>query len=497
MSSALLTWGSIAAVLLITGAIILWVERATVRAFRNRLRRAGRRALLDFQARIARHKLVQRRVIRDELILDPVVVEAMRAHCREHHLPEPEVRRRVEQYIFEIVPFFSVLSYYKLGYNVSRILLRLLYHVSVEHADQRSLDAIPRRDVVVYVMNHRSNADYVLVAYVLARGVSISYAVGEWARVWPLEYIFKTFGAYFVRRGFREPLYHTVLERYVQLITRHGVVQGVFPEGGLSRDGHLRPPKLGLLDYVCRTVLDPAFDRDIWFVPVGINYDRVLEDRSLIRELVDKDDRPGRLGQLASVGHYVLWNTFRLLTGRLRRYGRAAVTFGTPLSLKSWLAEAPAGALGWPKEKRLAALDRLAHDLTDRIAAIVPVTPVPLAAAALLSFEQTAIPKADVLDRMDEYRDHLKELNAKVVRGGQPISAIWDRAWRMLKMRRLVVQDRETLVILPRHRPLLEYYANSIVHLLPVVERPMHKVHEADTTLPRLKAEEKGERRGL
>ena len=57
----------------------------------------------------------------------------------------------------------------------------------------------------------------------LSGRVAISYAVGEWARVFPLEYVFKSFGSYFIRRRYREPLYHTVLERYVQLITRHGV----------------------------------------------------------------------------------------------------------------------------------------------------------------------------------------------------------------------------------------------------------------------------------
>src|SRR4029077_6242734 len=65
--------------------------------------------------------------------------------------------------------------------------------------------------------------------------VAISYAVGEWARAFPLERMFKAFGAYFVRRKFREPLYHAVLERYVQLITREGVTQGIFLEGGLTR----------------------------------------------------------------------------------------------------------------------------------------------------------------------------------------------------------------------------------------------------------------------
>ena len=406
----------------------------------------------------------------------------------EHGLSEQAVRRQVRKYLDEIIPHFNVLSYYRIGYNAAKILVNLLYKVSVDYQDERALEQIPKRDVVVYLMNHRSNADYVVVAYVLARGVHVSYAVGEWARAWPLEYVFKSFGAYFIRRKFREPLYHTVLERYVQLITRNGVTQGIFPEGGLSRDGKLRPPKLGLLDYICRTVTDPTFDRDIWFVPVALNYDRVLEDRSLIRELIAAGDRPGRLAQLGTVTSYLVSNTVRLFTGRLKRYGRVAVNFGTPLSLRGWLATAPANVLTLPKEQRLPQLERLAREMLTRIGAIIPVTPVPLAAAALLSFGQTVITKDALLERMDQLRDRLREVNGKVVRGGARIAEVWDRAWRMLRMRRLVVVDGESLVILPRGRPLLEYYANSIAHLVPIrgPRLPFHKAHESDPSLPRL-----------
>ena len=406
----------------------------------------------------------------------------------EHGLSEQSVRRQVRSYLNEIIPHFNVLSYYKVGYNAAKILLNLLYKVSVDYQDEPALEGIPKRDIVVYLINHRSNADYVVVAYVLARGVQVSYAVGEWARAWPLEYVFKSFGAYFVRRRFREPLYHTVLERYVQLITRNGVTQGIFPEGGLSRDGKLRPPKLGLLDYICRTLLEPGFDRDIWFVPVALNYDRVLEDRSLIRELVDKEDRPGRLSQLGTVLSYLASNTARLFTGRLKRYGRVAVNFGTPLSLRAWLQTQPADVLSRPKEARLTALEVLAREMMTRIGAIIPVTPVPLAAAALLSFGQTVVGKDAVLERMDQLRDRLEEVNGKVVRGGARIADIWDRAWRMLRMRRLVLVDGESLVILPRGRPLLEYYANSIAHLVPIrgPRLPFHKTHEMDTSLPKL-----------
>lgn len=483
-------WGALAAGLVLAAGLAVWLTRRT-------LRRAAIHSLHDFKTRLARYKLQERRLVKTALADDPAITAAVRAHSAETGLPEAAVRRRVNAYLDEIIPYFNVLSYYKLGYNLAKILINLLYKVSVDYQDERSLARIPKRDVVVYLMNHRSNADYVVVAYVLARGVHVSYAVGEWARAWPLEYVFKSFGAYFIRRRFREPLYHAVLERYVQLITRNGVTQGIFPEGGLTRDGRIRPPKLGLLDYICRTLLDPAFARDIWFVPVALNYDRVLEDRSLIRELLDQRDRPGRLAQLFTVVSYLASNTARLLTGRLQRYGRAAVNFGTPLSLRTWLAAAPGGEglLDWPKERRLPELERLARELLERIGAIVPVTPVPLAAAALLSFDQTVIPRAKVLERMDELRDRLQEVNAKVVRGGARVAEVWDRAWRMLRMRRLVVAEGDSLVVLPRGRPLLEYYANSIAHLVPIrgPRLPFHKAHEVESDLPRLNVQPRGE----
>lgn len=452
----------------------------------------GRRALRtihEFRTRLARYHLQRRGVAKAALAADPVVQAAMIRHAREHGLTEADVRRRVDRYIDEIVPQLNVLSYYRVGYNLARIILNLLYRVTVDYQDEAALERIPRQDVVVYLMNHRSNVDYVVVAYVLAYGAHVSYAVGEWARVWPLEYVFKSFGSYFVRRGFREPLYHAVLERYVHLITKNRVTQGFFLEGRLSRDGRLAPPKLGLLDYVCRTLLDPEFTSDIWFVPVAINFDRVLEDRALIRELVDERDRPGRLSQVWTVASYVASNVLRLLTGRLKRYGRAAVNFGAPLSLRQWLQAAGPHVLELPKDRRLAELEKLARDLMARIGTIIPVTPVPLAAAALLSFEQTVIPRRSALERMDQLRDRLHEVNAKVVRGDARILDVWDRAWRMLRMRRLAVQDGESLVVLPHGRPLLEFYANSIAHLLPIrrPRAPFHKEHETDPGLPTLK----------
>jgi glycerol-3-phosphate O-acyltransferase len=164
-----------------------------------------------------------------------------------------------------------------------------------------------------------------------------------------------------------------------------------------------------------------------------------------------------------------------------------AVSFGAPISVRAWLAEQPPGLLRLPKAERLPQVQRLAEHALVRIGAVIPVTPVPLAAAALLSFGGSVIPRARVLERLDEMRDRLAEFNAKIVRRELPVTEVWERAWLMFAMRRLVVAQGEDLVILPAERPLLEYYANSIRHLLPgELTVAWSPAAERDPTLPRL-----------
>ncbi len=223
-------------------------------------------------------------------------------------------------------------------------------------------------------------------------------------------------------------------------------------------------------------------------MPVALNYDRVLEDRSLILELIDQDLRPGRLRQLAGVTSYLLGNLARLSTGNLRRYGRVAVNFGTPVSTRKWVA-AHGRIMERSREARAPELQALADELMGRVAAIVPVPPVPLVAAALLSFGETLIGHQALLERLGDFRTHLLATGAKLIQPDRSPDDIFDRAWRTLRMRRLVVREGDAYVMLPRHRPLLEYYANSIRHLLPRIEAEpaMHPAREPDPSLPKLK----------
>jgi glycerol-3-phosphate O-acyltransferase len=437
-------------------------------------RQAGRialRALHRSRGRVDRFKLTSKAYIRQTLLADDAIGAAVREHARDNGVDEAAAWRRVGEYIDEIVPFFNILTYYRIGLVASRVLLNFFYKVSAEYAGRSSQGTLPRDAIVIYLMNHRSNADYVLVGYVLSGQVAISYAVGEWARTFPLEYIFKSFGAYFVRRKYREKLYHTVLERYVQLITRNGVTQGIFLEGGLSRDGRLGKAKIGLIDYALGVARDPALRKRLYVVPVAINYDRVLEDRSLLRELDAREGRtrPPRRAQIVEVARYVWWNAARVVARRWKRYGRAAVVIGDPLPLAPWLEEQDretGGLFSIDRAERLARVQILSDSVLDRVAALIPVTAVTLACAAVQSFDGDFIAHDMLLSRMSEMRDVLRELNARVIHHEGSIDDVFDRAWRMLAMRRMLVKVGAGYSVLPGSRPLVSYYANSIAHLL-------------------------------
>ena len=432
---------------------------------KGQLRRAAWAVKRQFGEGIHLFKLTHRDTIRRELLADPQLSEAVRTHVTTSGETESRAWEKVREYVDEIVPSFSLLAYYRLGYGVARVLIQALYKVSVGYEAREALNAIPKSSVVVYLMNHRSNADYVVVAYVLSSEVAISYAVGEWARVWPLETLFKRFGSYFVRRGFREALYHKVLERYIQLITRNGVPQGIFLEGGLTRDGRFREPKLGH-PRLHRTSQERARLRQAAHDHPGGHQLRPRPGGSLVAaRAAGPEDRPSRLDQVREVLGYVLKVSLRFLRRRARRYGRVCVNFGAPLRVDDWLARNP-GVLFLPREERLPRLKGLADEVMGRIGAVMPVTAVALAASALLAECSDSVTRERWETLMAELRARMRVRGAHVIGEERPVGEVLERALVMLGMRRVVVEEAGCFRIDRAQDPLLRYYANSIAHFL-------------------------------
>jgi len=80
----------------------------------------------------------------------------------------------------EIVPSFNAYVYYRIGYALARAAARALYRVRIGFVDEAALARIDPKSTIVFVINHRSNMDYVLVAFLAAERTTLSFAVGEW-----------------------------------------------------------------------------------------------------------------------------------------------------------------------------------------------------------------------------------------------------------------------------------------------------------------------------
>ncbi len=441
---------------------------------RRRLNRLIERVNRRLQIGIQPFQLTKRQVLIDRLIYDPLVVEAANEHAAEQKIPREAAMAQVHRYAHEIVPAFNAYIYFRLGYGLARLLARALYRVRLGWMDAAALENVDRNATVVFVMNHRSNMDYVLVAFLAADRTALSYAVGEWARIWPLQSLIKSMGAYFVRRNSDNPLYRRVLERYVHMATEAGVAQAVYPEGRLTRDGKLGTPRTGLLDYMLKS-FDPKGPRDVVFVPVGINYDRVLEDRT---QLVAGDKTARRAPALRTALRFVGRQLGLMLRGRWFRFGYACVNFGTPVSTRAWLAARPVESYllgsdmeggdlrGLSREQRFAAVTQLAQTLMRGVAQVVPVLPVPLVATALLQAGQ-ALSLLELKARCETLIEPMERNGAHlyVPRGDRDYAI--EVGLRSLMLRHLVGERDGLYAIEPQEEALLRYYANSIAHLLP------------------------------
>ena len=363
---------AIAALDRVIGPGIRWV-------LRRRMERAVGRLNLRLSRKIEPFRLARRRDMIVRLAYDARVMEAVADHAAETGVPGSVAFAEAEGYAREIVPGFSASLYFGFAIKAARGLSRIFYRVRVGRVDA-ALAQIDPKACVIFVMNHRSNMDYVLITWLVADRSALSYAVGEWARVWPLAPLIRAMGGFFIRRNSRNPLYRRVLARYMQIATEQGTTQGMFPEGGLSLTGRVGPAKMGLLSYVVAGFQPDG--RDVVFVPVGLAYDRVLEDGLLIAaaETGNRRFRP-RILRLA-------WDTMRIGwargMGRLHLYGTAGASFGPPLSLRDHLAGG-------------GDVEGLGARLMQAITRVVPVLPVPLVAAVLA---EGGVTRADIEARV-------------------------------------------------------------------------------------------------
>ncbi len=450
-------------------ALIAFVERLLTPAVRWFFRRRVNQAIDELNTRlklkIRPFGLTKRRILVDRLAYDPEVVAAAEEHAKQENMPLEVAMEKAQHYANEIVPSFNAYAYFRVGTRLARAISTSLYRVRLGYTDEDALADVDPDATVIFVMNHRSNMDYVLVTYLASASTALSYAVGEWARVAVLQSVIRSMGAYFIRRNARNVLYRRVLARYVAMATAAGVTQAVFPEGGLSRDGRLRPVKLGLLSYILQGY-EPG-GRDIVFIPVGLNYDRVLEDRTLIAE-IDGKPEPVSGGTKLKRTLGFLWKNLKLrLAGQWYRFGYACVSFGAPVSVRRELAARKIRNPGSLSQKRRDGLvESIGQDLLNSVGKVVPVLPVSLVAAVLQEAGDQGLDLLSIKAGAGQMMDELTKAGAHVYLPRADRDYAVEAGLRMLVLRHAVSLGEDgSYRIAEGEEALVAYYANAIEHL--------------------------------
>lgn len=413
------------------------------------------------QLKLAPFTLTPRRVLADRLANDSVLQRATAKAAAERGVPVETVQKEVQKIAYSMVPGFNPYFYFRIGYWLARSALRSLYRVSIGYSDPDALGKVSNDACVIFLMNHRSNVDYVLVSYLTAQRTMLSFGVGEWSHIWPIQPLMRAAGGYFLRRDSGDPLYRHVLARYIQMATEAKVPHAIFPEGALSSDGGLQMPRTGLLSYMTQT-FDPATSPDIVFVPIGTNYDRVPEDQNMLTHDAAEFRDKGRFFIYRSglqISSRVIWEMIR----RKRSFGYAAAQFGRPVSLAEWLRTHWIDWTGLDRAGRYYWLNRVAGELMREIETLIPVVPVALLAAALLDDGVGAVSADEMKNRYTEKLAVARNSGAYVVLPPEDDDEGFRQAVHLFEARGVLrVTGDGGYVIAAGTRDLVRYYAKSI-----------------------------------
>jgi glycerol-3-phosphate O-acyltransferase len=201
------------------------------------------------------------------------------------------------------------------------------------------------------------------------------------------------------------------------------------------------------------------------FVPLGINYDRVLEDRSLLRANDPGAERRGKIGALGTTMGFALNNLWLALRSKWHRFGYACVNFGAPVSMREYCRSRNLDFHRLSPDERKREMAALGRHLMDAVGRIVPVLPVPLIASVFARHGDKAISELELKAEVGQLVEALRARGAHVYVPRRDFDYALNVGLRMLRLRRLVGERDGLYYAQAEELPLLRYYANSIAHL--------------------------------
>jgi len=410
---------------------------------------------IDTQKRIVLGPIMKSRQQHKELVLtDKRVTQRIELMASGDKKRRKQLRKKAEKYFEEIAADYNlayIRAFHKaLGWFWKRIFER----VDVNMDGLARVREWARRGPLIYVPSHKSHIDYLILNYILfnyhlhipriAAGANLAF--------WPMGHIFRKSGAFFIRRSFKgERLYLDVFTRYIKVLLEEGHPIEFFIEGGRSRSGKVTIPKTGFLSILFHAYREGSC-KDLIFVPASIIYDRVMEEKSYLREL-----EGGRKEKEN------FWQIMRARRFLKKKYGKVYARFADPLSLQEYTAQRD------PSIKNTHA--SLALHIVNSINSVTPVTPLSLVATAILANHRRGFYLSELTETVNLLLSFLKTYEIPLVASFEDNSNMVNNTLSTLIGLKIVdflgdeQEDEETFYYVDEDKKMeLEYYKNTIIH---------------------------------
>ena len=373
---------------------------------------------------------------------------------------QPErVRAEAQKILREIAASMDSTFLAVLNFAVTAIFRRLFQSIEVRGLTR--VAEIMGRNPVVIVPSHRSYFDFLLLSWLFYDHYMVPphIAARENMAFFPFGHIFRRAGAFFLRRSFTAPMYQEVFRAYISYLVREGFPQEFFIEGGRSRTGRSLAPKLGMLGWNVDALLDSG-RRDLYFVPVAITYERLVEERAMASELsgVKKSDENFR----------GLLRARKLLRGH---WGGATVCFDTPISLAGAMGGDRDTLRGTAPENRRAKrvfVQSFADRIVERINAVSVVNATSVAAAAFLGVGRRGLRRDELLSHMNDLVSLLRLRGAQLTPALTRDAGDFEESVAFLLRSDLIRSQAdprgEILYFEVEKRRVLDMYRNAILH---------------------------------
>jgi glycerol-3-phosphate O-acyltransferase len=362
------------------------------------------------------------------------------------------VRDLAGRYIKEIAADVDYTYMELLDKMLSATLGKLYENFDIDRQGLGRAKELMAKGPLVFVPNHVSHVDYLIISHILYdNGMTIPHiAAGINLGFWPLGHIFRKCGAYFIRRRFREnQLYKAVIETYIKVLIKEGYTQEFFIEGGRSRTGKLRKPRLGMLSILKRASAKAGVG-EINFIPVTLTYDRVIEQKSMADESAGGKKVEEKASHLIRLTKY--------LKGRYRRHGSIYIRFGEPVPMKIY-------------EDDRAYIELIASEICNRINGHIVATPISIASAALLLRAKRGVTVEEFESSARLLYEYLGFKGVEMsARFAGPFAKVMTTALTQLSRNRLLSVNMSTMgqyvLIDEQKRISLSFFKNSIAHFI-------------------------------